>query len=250
MGSVISSILGAPKVVKTIVGILRSLSHDYNDLVARANASPGLPVDNPTEPYWLDDPPYPELTDIQSSSLPDEADIVIIGSGIAGAAVAWSVLRESRERQQHPRVVVLEARQICSGATGRNGGHIKASPHEDFGLLKRVLPEHRAAELVRFQLRHLDALVGLCKEEKIDIAECREVETVDLFVDEDAFKGAIKQVEDLRKWVPEFEMSIWGAAEAREVSVFSCTIDSVDRPLLMVSAEILCEQPRDRGDVI
>jgi glycine/D-amino acid oxidase-like deaminating enzyme len=219
MGSAVSAIAGVFKTLKTVVGVLRTLSKDYNELLARANSDPGLPVDNPTKPYWLDDPPCPELTDIQSPILPNEADIVIIGSGIAGAAVAWSVLHECRNRDHRPRVVVLEARQLCSGATGRNGGHIKASAHEDFALMRKVLPPERAAELVRFQLRHLDALVGLCRAEGIDVAECREVETVDLFVDEEAFRGAVKQVEDLRKWVPEFEILVWDAAEAREVSV-------------------------------
>jgi hypothetical protein len=218
MDSVFSAVTGLLKTLKTVIGVLGSLSKDYNDLLARANADPGLPVPNPTAPYWLDDPLYPELTDIQSPSLPGEADIVIIGSGIAGAAAAWSVLHECQAKQQCPRVVVLEARQLCSGATGRNGGHIKASPHEDFALLKRVLPPQRAAELVRFELRHLDALVGLCGEEGISVAECREVETADLYIDEKAFREAVEQVEDLGKWVPEFEMKVWEGADARKVS--------------------------------
>jgi hypothetical protein len=219
MGSAISAVAGVFKTLKTAIGVLRTLSKDYNDLLARANADPGLPVPNPTAPYWLDDPPYPGLTDIQSPTLPDDADIVVIGSGIAGAAVAWSVLHECQARgQRAPRVVVLEARQLCSGATGRNGGHIKASAYEDFALMRKVLPPERAAELVRFQLRHLDALVGLCRAEGIEVAECREVETVDLYIDGEALREAVEQVEDLRKWVPEFEIQVWDGAEAREVS--------------------------------
>lgn len=239
MGSVISAVAGVFKTLKTVIGVLRTLSKDYNELLSRANSDPGLPVDNPTEPYWLDDPPYPELTDVRSPSLPDEADIVIIGSGIAGAAVAWSALHECRTKQRPPpRVVVLEARRLCSGATGRNGGHIKASAHEDFALMRRVLPPERAAALVRFQLRHLDALVGLCRAEGIEVAECREVETVDLFVDEAAFQGAARQVEDLRKWVPEFEITVWGAADAREVSM---SVTNFAALLLTSSVEILYE---------
>lgn len=231
MGSALSTISGIFKALKTVIALLRTLSKDYNDLLARTCADPGLPVPKPTAPYWLDDPPYPELTDIQSPALPAEADVVVVGSGIAGAAVAWSVLREcSRERRA--RVVVLEARQLCSGATGRNGGHIKASPHEEFALARRVLPPERAAALVRFQLRHLDALVGLCRAEGFGVAECREVETVDLFVDGDAFGRAVQQVEDLRKWVPEFEIEVWDGAEAREVS---CQAPCLSRRPLLTS---------------
>lgn len=222
MGSALSALTGAFKALKTAIALLRTLSKDYSALLARAHADPGLPVPAPTSPYWLDDPPYPELVDIQSSALPGEADIVIVGSGIAGAAVAWSVLHECHAKGQRPRVVVLEARQLCSGATGRNGGHIKASPHELFALMGRLLPAERAAELVRFQLRHLDALVGLCRAEGIEVAECREVETVDLYIDGDGFRRAVGEVEVLRKWVPEFEIEVWEGARAREVSEQPC----------------------------
>ena len=220
MGSAASAIAAFLRTLKTVIHVLRTLSKDYHDLLARANSDPGLPVPNPTSPYWLDDPPYPELTDIQSPSLPQDADIVVIGSGIAGAAVAWSLLHECRAKnqQQQPRVVVLEARQLCSGATGRNGGHIKASAHEDFALMGRTLPPGRAAGLVRFQLRHLGELVGLCEGQGIRVAECREVETVDLYIDEGVFREAVGQVEELGRWVPEFEMRVWEGVEAREVS--------------------------------
>src|SRR4051812_44305680 len=133
MGSCISSMAGAVKGVKTIVGVIRVLVVDYKNLLDRANVSPGLPVANPTVAFWQEDPPFPELVNIQSEKLPDKADIVIIGSGITAAAIARTVLHESHRTGETRRVVVCEARTLCSGATGRNGGHIKASPHELFG---------------------------------------------------------------------------------------------------------------------
>lgn len=74
--------------------------------------------------YWMPGKPG-ALADFQSSSqLPSEADIVIIGSGFSGASVAYHLLNESKAPL---RVVMLEARQACSGASGRNGGHLQPS---------------------------------------------------------------------------------------------------------------------------
>lgn len=82
-----------------------------------------LPRDNPTPSYWQDPPDG--IADLRSTtSLPETADVVIIGSGITGAAVAWHLLQEqgaSEQQQRRQTIVMLEARQACSGATGRNG---------------------------------------------------------------------------------------------------------------------------------
>lgn len=80
-----------------------------------------LPHPRPTASYWQDPPS--RIADLRSTDeLPASADIVIIGSGISGAAVAWNLLEDG------PRdIVMLEARQACSGASGRNGKkHLEA----------------------------------------------------------------------------------------------------------------------------
>lgn len=201
----------------TVISILRALYNDYNALLTRARAPPGIPVPNPTSSFWQDSPPYPELVDIRSAPGPPETtDIAIIGSGITAAAVARTVLREldrkgelggdgdggAREeeekeekgtgkdddaRRKWARVVVLEARQLCSGATGRNGGHIKASPHEMFHRLVHTnkLTPARAATLCRFQTSHVQMLKELVQAEEglAAVSEFREVQTVDFAVD-------------------------------------------------------------------
>lgn len=52
--------------------------------------------------------------------LPEEIDILIIGSGYVGASAAYRLLAENPQNPT-PRVVLVEARELCSGATGRNG---------------------------------------------------------------------------------------------------------------------------------
>ena len=48
--------------------------------------------------------------------LPAEADVVVIGGGVAGCSAAYQLAKRGK------RVVLLELRGICSGASGRNAG--------------------------------------------------------------------------------------------------------------------------------
>ena len=83
----------------------------------RANVTPGLPRSQPTVSYWQD-PPDPEIADYQSAqTLPQYVDYAIVGSGISGTMIAWGLLDQLPAKQ----VAIFEARQACSGATGRNG---------------------------------------------------------------------------------------------------------------------------------
>ncbi|KAM7219205.1 FAD dependent oxidoreductase domain containing protein [Rhypophila decipiens] len=215
MGGVISSLAAAFKTGHTVIKALGHLSAEYSELLERACAAPPLPVRDPTTAYWQERPPFPELVNICSEKLPESADVVIVGSGITGVAIARTILHEDRRKGTSRRVVVCEARTLCSGATGRNGGHIKASPFEVFGRFRKKLGPERAAALARFQLRHLETFVGLCKVERIDVAECREVETVDFFLDDETYRTALNEVDEVNKWVPEFTISRWTAEEAQ-----------------------------------
>lgn len=80
-----------------------------------------FPVDGGMTSFWRS---QPDTLDNHRSteSLPESSDIVIVGSGYTGAATAYHCLVESQSAQaKNPSIVILEARQACSGATGRNG---------------------------------------------------------------------------------------------------------------------------------
>jgi len=219
MGTALSTLHNAIKALISALSLLKTLSDEFNQALKRASLSPGLPNPNPTPTYWLSDPPFPELVNVTSSKLPQTADVAIIGSGITGAAVARSLMHERRRRNTNAqeRIVVLEARQLCSGATARNGGHIKVAPYEVFSRLSKCMPKDRAAALVRFQMRHLEALINLCQREDMEAAEARNVETVDLFLDAKTFHEAIESVNNMKEYVPEVEITIWDGLKAREV---------------------------------
>jgi hypothetical protein len=214
----------------------------FNALISRISNSPGLPVPNPTTPLWLEDPPFPELCDVRSEGkVPERAHVVVIGSGISGAAVAWSLLRgglggEAMDASTggvtgQKKVVMLEARSVCSGATGRNGGHVKVSPWEVIQSLKfRGITGERARKFVDFQRRHLDVLLELCGARGFEAAELREVETVDLFVDMEGWEETRGLVERLGRENGleglDWGLKLWEGEEAREVSCF-CRVNNI-----------------------
>lgn len=219
MGAVISFLQDTIASLSSAIALLGALSNEFNQALHRASLTPGLPVPKPTRPHWIENPPFPELINAQSSDLPHTADVVIIGSGIAGAATARSLLHESRRHNVDTaeKVVVLEARELCSGATARNGGHIKVSPYEAFRVFSQQYSKERAVALTRFQMCHLECLVDLCKDEGIEGTEARKVETADIYLDDIAWRKALKDVEEMRKWMPDIEIRVWEGQEAQEV---------------------------------
>jgi len=75
---------------------------------------PTLPVPNPTRSFWHTTHPNPLVHHRTTTALPTRASVIIIGSGITGVFAARELIASGVTE-----VVVLEARDICSGATGR-----------------------------------------------------------------------------------------------------------------------------------
>lgn len=81
-----------------------------------ATLQPGqsdLPSKHSTNSYWHKDPSQILLGHRTTPDLPALADAVVIGSGITGAFAARALAGGGR------RVLMLEAREACWGATGR-----------------------------------------------------------------------------------------------------------------------------------
>jgi len=76
-----------------------------------------LPTPTSTASFWHSEPNEFLLGHRTTNELPASADIVIVGSGITGTAVARYLAED--ERANGKNVVMLEAREACWGATGR-----------------------------------------------------------------------------------------------------------------------------------
>ncbi|KAI0825326.1 FAD dependent oxidoreductase [Trametes gibbosa] len=184
MGTVLSK---AQIVVHALYGLRRT----YDVLNKRLQLSPGLPIPNPTLPFWTV-PAAPVPT--EPTVLPEYADIVIIGSGITGTSVAYNIL----SRETRLKIVMLEAREICSGATGRNGGHINPPLYHDFEELKDKYGVQAAKSMIAFRRAHITELQRIATEEDIiKQSQCRETEHLDVFTCPKAFAAA---KENLAKW--------------------------------------------------
>jgi hypothetical protein len=103
---------------------------------------PGVPRSNPTESSWQI-PPDPLQHFRSTDSLPTGIlDVVIIGSGFSGTSVAWHLLHgDTTPRTSYHSTLMLEARDVCSGATGRNGTDLPPA-------IKVILTRNRGSFIV------------------------------------------------------------------------------------------------------
>ncbi|KAL8676867.1 MAG: hypothetical protein Q9186_006654 [Xanthomendoza sp. 1 TL-2023] len=159
----------------------------------RAAIAPTLPRSNPTTSYWQD-PPHPLSTHRTTSDLPESVSTVIIGSGITGASIAYNVLNSPSP----PSVLMLEAREVCSGATGRNGGHTKAASYRAFLDNCRDQGEVEAAKIARFEYNGIKAVHAFAKQHNID-CDSWEGDTVDIIYDKNQWIRAKTAISEMRR---------------------------------------------------
>lgn len=108
---------------------LSTLERDFRTVQERLLQPNWLPPSTSLPSYWMDPPS--SIATVQPARLRETADVVIIGSGITGAAVARTLLDYTHDTQEvgenvkrsKVNVVMLEARETCSGATGRYVDH-------------------------------------------------------------------------------------------------------------------------------
>lgn len=121
-----------------------------------------IPVANPTETFWQEEPH--ELHNHRSTeALPEHTDILIIGAGYAGVSTAYHLVKETKKS-----ITILEARGACSGATGRNGGHLRPDLYGHIPTYIDRAGAEAGAEIAKFEIAHVQAIKKVVEEEKID----------------------------------------------------------------------------------
>ncbi|KAK0289370.1 hypothetical protein LTR35_002567 [Friedmanniomyces endolithicus] len=166
----------------------------------RARVPPGLPRSHPTVSYWQD--PSADIADLRTTAeLPAKADYVVVGSGISGAFVAYNILC----KQPEAGVVIIEARQAASGATGRNGGHTKAASYRSFVDHEKELGLDEAMRIARLEYANIVATHAFARKHGISQTHL------------DAGKEAIRRMrEAMGEDDPAAQYRVFNAAEARK----------------------------------
>ncbi|KAI0014766.1 FAD dependent oxidoreductase [Xylariomycetidae sp. FL0641] len=155
-----------------------------------------LPRPNPTQSYWQRTP-SPLAHARTTATLPASAATVIVGSGITGAAVAFNLLRDAGVAD----VVMLEAREACSGATGRNGGHTKAASYRTFPAHRAAHGAAAAAQIAALELANLRAVHAFAATHGIGCGS-RPGPTVDVVYDAARWAADLAAVEAIRAAFP------------------------------------------------
>ncbi|KAJ7669064.1 hypothetical protein B0H17DRAFT_1247021 [Mycena rosella] len=197
MGSLLSR-------VRLIYQTLKAISDSFSALSTRISRDPGLPLPNPLRSYWCVPPsPLDSATSKEELPLPAYADVVIIGSGISGTAIARTLLKNASAPL---RVVMLEARDVCSGATGRNGGHVSPNTYQDYAWLEGSYGPSAAQAILRFRLAHLPALVAVAEEEGLlRESQARTVTQFDVYLQDTLFRRAKDALAGYLRALPEYQ---------------------------------------------
>ncbi len=161
-------------------------------------------------PFWLDDPLRPEPNAALAATI--KTDLAVVGAGFTGL---WTALL-AKENDPSREVVLLEAEETGSGASGRNGGFVDASLTHGFENGRQYWPDELAA-LTAFGQANLEEIQATLQRYKI---ECDFLRSGEILVATEPY-----QVEELSRQVEQAaaygEQLIWMDQAAMRAEVHS-----------------------------
>lgn len=192
----------------------------------RVHADPGIPSTRSTDSFWLADK-HPQFDGEPTAPLPEEAFCVIIGSGITGASAARNIVRtrlgaegeKLTSEARNGNIVMLDAREVVGGATGRNGGHVNEVAYSEYPYFKAVYGKEAAQKIMRFRIGHLAETVKMAEEEGLtEVGQVRKVTTESVAFDAGAWKEMLENLEVFKKDFGE-EVDEWRAVHKEDLKV-------------------------------
>lgn len=157
-------------------------------------SSSDFPVVDPIESFWTSAPN--RLDDFRSSeSFPTECDVLIIGSGFAGVATTYHMFNST---QSKPSIVMLEARKLTSGATGRNGGHVKPDTYMGVTKMASVYGMKQAAALQKYESEQVYLVKQLVENEGLD-CDFNLTRACDVILDPEVAEQKVREFHQLVK---------------------------------------------------
>ncbi len=113
------------------------------------------------KPFWLDDSAKPEPTPPLTANI--QTELAVIGGGFTGL---WTAL-QAKQDDPNRDVVLLEAAEVASGASGRNGGFCAASLTHSFQNGRNRWAKE-LAKLIQLGEQNLDGIEATIKEFNIE----------------------------------------------------------------------------------
>lgn len=179
-----------------------------------------LPISNPTKSYWIEGAESPLRNFRSTEELPKEVDVVIVGSGYAGATTAYWLQKVPLEKPlrnafeppsdhdfkftenapQKPKMLMLEARDICGSSTGRNGGQLRPHAYSRYKPWSARFGPKVGMELIKHEMAHLPAFKELAAAEGIAEEICLKFgETFDAAMTDEAWERLKGNYEAMKK---------------------------------------------------
>ncbi|WVQ82459.1 hypothetical protein IAT38_004588 [Cryptococcus sp. DSM 104549] len=136
----------------------------------------------------------PLLDHRTTEKLPTEAEVVIIGSGISGSLCALSLLQSENPPKS---IVLLEARELCSGATGRNAGHCKPDQWRGFTKYQKRYGSEQSLKILRNEQDTWEAMTAYVKKHDVQ-CDLWIGKTLDVAMTEDVADSMAKTFADFK----------------------------------------------------
>jgi glycine/D-amino acid oxidase-like deaminating enzyme/nitrite reductase/ring-hydroxylating ferredoxin subunit len=138
-----------------------------------------------TRSLWMATAQWPAKRD---TALPERADVVVIGAGIAGLTTAYLLAREGRD------VLVLDGRGIGAGETSRTTAHLADAIDDRFVEIERMHGQEGARLAAASHGAAIDCIEAIQREERIS-CDFRRVDGW-LVLDEDSPQDLLERERD------------------------------------------------------
>ncbi|KAI2641557.1 DAO-domain-containing protein [Hypomontagnella submonticulosa] len=113
-------------------------------------------------PVWVHGDPFENRPQFHPLTEDVEADVCIIGAGIAGISIAYELVSRGKD------VVLLEARDVLSGETGRTSGHLSNALDDTYPEIAKKHGEQGAKVAAESHSWALNRVGEISKELGID----------------------------------------------------------------------------------
>ncbi|KAL7915568.1 FAD dependent oxidoreductase [Trichoderma velutinum] len=131
-----------------------------------SNLAVSLPVQNSNLSHWQRTTrSFPHLNANQFETVPARTPYLVIGSGLTGALAAWELINSGVDAKD---VVIIEAREAVSGATGRNAGHCRPDAFRGFPRFAAIHGPEQSRRIIESEKIVLQNVKSFIESNRID----------------------------------------------------------------------------------